>query len=114
MTIAERSQATRKGIIAQELVRRALKGRKGPCDINTNLGGFELRWGRTTKNAAGLAADRARAKKHGGCCVQIAGPVSPVHRFVGDITLYELLKRHGIAEPAARAHAIRVAAEALA
>jgi hypothetical protein len=113
MALPERSQATRKGVIAQELVRRTLRGRKGPCDINTSLGGFELRWGATTKNAAGLAADRARAQQHGGCCVQIAGRMSLAHRRAGDISLYELLKRLGIEEAAVRADTIRKAAEGL-
>lgn len=114
MILEERSRATRKGIIAQELARRAVHGRNGACDIHTHLGGFELRWGITTKNAAGLAADRARSAKHGGCCVQIAGAMSPAHRQAGDISLYEFLKRHDVKQPAARAAAIRRAAEELA
>jgi hypothetical protein len=115
VALSERSQATRKGIIAQELVRRALKAKKGPpCDIVTPLGAFELYWGRTTKNGPSLAHDRARAKLHGGCCVQIAGAMSPAYRRAGDISLYELLKMHGVSEPAAKAAAIRRAAEEIA
>ena len=62
MALPERSQSTRKGIIAEELVRRALKAKKGPpCDdsVTSTLSGawVELRGdsegGRTSEELGG-------------------------------------------------------------
>jgi hypothetical protein len=93
--VSERSESTKKGLRAEELVRQAVRGRKGVCDVHTERGGFELRWGPTTKNGHGLAADRKRAKLHGGYCVQISGRVSAGQRAHGDRSLYDFLRDHG-------------------
>lgn len=94
--MSERSDSTKKGLRAEALVRQAVGGRKGVCDVHTDRGGFELRWGPTTKNGAGLAADRKRAALHRGYCVQIAGRVSAGQRAHGDRSLYDFLRDHGL------------------
>jgi hypothetical protein len=108
--VSERSESTRKGILAEQLVRDAVSGHRGVCDCHTTRGGYELHWGPTSKNAVSLAHDLERSHRHGGCCVQLAGPVSRSHRRMGVISLYEFLRLHGVANPATVASEIRAEA----
>jgi hypothetical protein len=107
----ERTSSTKKGLRAEMLVRRAVGGSKGACDVHTHLGGYEVRWGRGTKNGPGLAHDRTRAARYDGYCVQVVGEVSNGDRSHGDRSLVEFLRDHGYPPAAAITKAAEIRIE---
>lgn len=108
----ERSESTKRGIRAEALVRQAVGGRKGACDVHTVNGGFEVRWGPTTKNHAGLNADRKRVAAFGGYCVQVMGDLSAGQKAKGDRSLLFFLRDHGFTLEEAADTVERIRAEA--